>query len=152
MPINVSARMSNDRFSEIAKWFETLSPTALASVGEIYASDAVFIDPFNELKGLASIRAVYQHMFDTLVRPRFVITKSVSTLQSGFMTWDFLFECRGQSMCISGCTQFELNAAGLITLHQDYWDPAQQIYEKIPLLGSVLRLLRRKLALPVQKI
>lgn len=144
--------MSNVRFSEIAKWFETLSPESLDSVVDIYASDAVFIDPFNEIKGINFVRAVYQHMFDTLVDPRFVITKSVSAQQSGFMTWEFHFEMRGQAMCISGCTQFELNDSGLITCHQDYWDPSQQIYEKIPLLGSVLRLLRRKLALPVQKI
>ena len=149
---NESTRMSDVRFFEIAKWFETLSPKSLDSVGEIYASDAVFIDPFNEIKGVTLVRAVYQHMFDTLVDPRFVITKSVSAHQSGFMTWDFHFEIRGEAMCISGCTQFELNDAGLITLHQDYWDPSQQIYERIPLLGSVLRWLRRKLALPIQKI
>jgi len=140
--------MFNTRFIEIATWFQALTPESLDVVGEIYASDAVFIDPFNDLKGIASVRAVYQHMFDTLVRPRFVITKSVSVHQSGFMTWDFHFETRGQAMSISGSTHFELNDAGLITLHQDYWDPAQQLYEKIPVLGGVLRILRRKLALP----
>lgn len=141
--------MSNARFSEIAEWFETLTPATLTSVGMIYAHDAVFIDPFNQLKGIQSVRAVYQHMFDTLVSPRFVITKSVVEAQSGFMTWDFVFERQGQSLSIAGCTHFELNEAGLITLHQDYWDPAQQLYERIPVLGGVLRMLRRKLALPL---
>jgi steroid delta-isomerase len=64
------------------------------------------------------------------------------------MTWDFHFTARAQPMTISGCTQFELNDQGLITLHRDYWDAAQQVYEKVPLLGAVLRLIRRKLALP----
>ena len=140
--------MSNERFSEIANWFQTLTPEALNSVGDIYASDAIFIDPFNQLKGIKAVRAVYQHMFDTLSNPRFVITNSVCQHHAGFMTWDFKFSLRAQEMSIAGCTQFELNDAGLITLHQDYWDPAQQIYEKIPVLGSVLRMLRRKLSLP----
>jgi hypothetical protein len=117
-------------------------------VGDIYAPDAVFIDPFNQLAGLASVRAVYQHMFDTLKQPRFVVTKIVESERHGFMTWDFIFECRGHAQQISGCTHFEINDLGLIVLHRDYWDAAQQVYEKIPLLGSLLRIIRRKLSLP----
>jgi len=139
------------RFSEIAQWFQTLTPVSLEHVENIYASDAVFIDPFNHLKGLASVRAVYQHMFDTLEHPRFVVTTTVSNGHQAFMTWDFLFKCRGQAQQISGCTQFELNAQGLIVLHRDYWDAAQQVYEKIPVLGSVIRMIRRKLSLPAAK-
>lgn len=136
------------RFSDIAHWFETLTPESLERVGEMYAQDALFIDPFNQLEGLTSVRAVYQHMFDTLKQPRFVVTTSVERECDGFMTWDFLFECRGQAQQISGCTQFKLNDQGLIVLHRDYWDAAQQVYEKIPLLGSVMRMIRSKLSLP----
>lgn len=138
----------NTRFSEIAHWFQTLTPESLERVREIYAQEAVFVDPFNQLTGLASVRAVYQHMFDTLKQPRFVVTTTVESERHGFMTWDFLFECRGQAQQISGCTQFELNDQGLIILHRDYWDAAQQVYEKIPLLGAVIRMIRRKLSLP----
>jgi len=136
------------RFSEIAHWFQTLTPESLERVGEMYAHDAVFVDPFNQLTGLVSVRAVYQHMFDTLKQPRFVVTQTVERERDGFMTWDFLFECRGQAQQISGCTQFKLDDQGLIILHRDYWDAAQQVYEKIPLLGSVVRMIRRKLSLP----
>jgi hypothetical protein len=138
----------SDRFSEIAQWFQTLTPVTLEQVEDIYASDAVFSDPFNHLNGLTSVRAVYQHMFDTLEHPRFVVTTTVSNEHQAFMTWDFLFKCRGQAQKISGCTQFELNDQGLIVLHRDYWDAAQQVYEKVPVLGSILRMMRRKLSLP----
>lgn len=140
--------MLNSRFKEIADWFQTLSPETLETAGDIYASDAVFIDPFNQLNGLKAVRAVYQHMFDTLDQPRFIVTQIVADDIKAFMTWDFHFQARGQTMKISGCTQFELDHKGLIVLHRDYWDAAQQVYEKIPLLGAVLRMLRRKLSLP----
>lgn len=140
--------MPSPRFANIADWFQAMTPATLDTIGDIYAADAVFIDPFNHLEGLTAVRAVYQHMFDTLDHPRFVVTQIVSEGQLGFMTWGFLFEARGKAMQINGSTQFELNDAGLIILHRDYWDVAQQVYEKIPLLGSILRLLRRKLSLP----
>lgn len=142
--------MSNERFKVIAAWFENLSPNSLGTVAEIYAADAVFVDPFNTLFGLHAVQAVYQHMFDTLEQPRFVVTQSLAEVNKAFMTWDFHFTTRGRAMKISGCTQFELNEQGLIVLHRDYWDAAQQVYEKIPLLGVVLRALRRKLSLPTQ--
>lgn len=140
----------NPRFKEIAHWFETLCPETLDTAGDIYASDAVFIDPFNELAGLKAVRAVYQHMFDTLEQPRFIVINTVADDRKAFMTWNFVFQRRGQTMQISGCTQFELDQYGLIVLHRDYWDAAQQIYEKIPLLGAVLRTIRHKLSLPGQ--
>lgn len=136
------------RYLEIAQWFQTLTPASLERVQDIYASDAVFIDPFNHLTDLASVRAVYQHMFDTLEHPHFLVTTTVSNENQAFMTWDFLFKYRGQAQKISGCTQFELNDQGLIVLHHDYWDAAQQVYEKVPVLGAILRMMRRKLSLP----
>jgi hypothetical protein len=136
------------RYSEIAQWFQTLTPASHENVKDIYATDAVFIDPFNHLTGLASVRAVYQHMFDTLEHPHFVVTTTVSHERQAFMTWDFLFKYRGQAQKISGCTQFALNDQGLIVLHRDYWDAGQQVYEKVPVLGAVLRMVRRKLSLP----
>jgi hypothetical protein len=142
--------MSNIRFKEIAEWFQTMDPAALLTLEKVYAEDAIFSDPFNDLKGLESVRAVYQHMFDSLDCPRFVVTTTVVEGHRCFMTWDFLFETRKRAFSISGCTQFELNALGLIVVHRDYWDPAQQLYEKIPLLGGVLRRLRRRLSLPRQ--
>lgn len=140
--------MATSRAAEISAWFESLTPQTLCTISDIYAADAVFIDPFNALSGLAAVRAVYQHMFDTLESPRFVVTTVVAQAEHCFMTWEFLFTLRGREMKISGCTQFELNGQGRILVHRDYWDPAQQLYEKIPVLGGILRALRRKLSLP----
>ena len=38
---------------------------------------------------------------------------------------------------------------GRITLHRDYWDAAEELYEKLPVIGTLMRWLRRRLAAPV---
>lgn len=141
-------REQTERFQLIARWFEQLSPESLTKIESIYAKDARFVDPFNGLQGIESVRKVYTHMFESLDNPRFLVTRIASTGPLGFMTWTFSFSCRGRAQSIEGCTQFELDADGLIMLHLDYWDAAKQVYEQIPVLGSVLRMLRRKLSLP----
>jgi hypothetical protein len=33
---------------------------------------------------------------------------------------------------------------GLVTLHRDYWDAAEELYEKLPVVGSVMRWLKQR--------
>ncbi len=138
----------DQRFRAIAEWFERLVPETLDEIDLVYASSARFIDPFNDLSGRDNIERVFAHMFETLDSPRFKVTSIAAHQTIGFMTWDFLFVRRGREQKIFGCTQFEINDRGLIVLHRDFWDPAAQVYEQVPVLGTILRLLRRKLALP----
>jgi hypothetical protein len=35
------------------------------------------------------------------------------------------------------------DAAGQVALHRDYWDAAEELYEKIPVLGIMMRALKR---------
>lgn len=135
------------RFDELAEWFETLTPASLQGIASVYAPNATFRDPFNDLRGVTSVRQVYQHMFETLVEPRFVITSKLIESGNAFMTWRFLFTLRGKAYVIEGGTRFVLDEQGLIAMHRDYWDAAQELYEKIPVLGAVLRGLRRKLSI-----
>ena len=135
------------RFDELAEWFETLTPASLHGIASVYAPNATFRDPFNDLRGVTSVRQVYQHMFETLVEPRFVITSKLIESGNAFMTWRFLFTLRGKAYVIEGGTRFVLDEQGLIAMHRDYWDAAQELYEKIPVLGAVLRGLRRKLSI-----
>ena len=137
---------SQARFEELAQWFATLTPMSLQNIDSIYAQTATFRDPFNEVVGIASIQRIYQHMFETLDEPRFVITTKLVDATGAFMTWQFLFTLHDKAYKIEGGTHFNLDGQGLIVLHRDYWDAAQELYEKIPVLGAVLRLLRKKLS------
>lgn len=51
-------------------------------------------------------------------------------------------------MTIDGVSEVRFDSVGLITAHIDYWDAARQLYEKLPLLGGVLRMIRHRLAVP----
>ena len=129
-------------------FFEHLEPAHLAALDLIYAPDARFKDPFNEVQGLRAIGGVFEHMFATLDAPHFVVTGRVLQGSTCFLTWDFCFGMRswrrGQEQVIRGASQLEFDAAGRITLHRDYWDAAEELYEKLPLLGALMRWLKRR--------
>ena len=45
---------------------------------------------------------------------------------------------------VRGASHLVLNEQGLVTLHRDYWDAAEELYEKLPLVGSLMRWLKRR--------
>lgn len=133
----------------LVHFFETLSPQSLDQLGQWYAPDAHFTDPFNDVRGLAAIKHIFQHMFETLDAPRFVVTAQVIQAQQCFLTWEFHFAFKtfraGVQHTILGATHCVFSPAGLVTLHRDYWDAAQELYEKLPLVGSLMRWLKRRM-------
>src|SRR5512139_205640 len=133
------------RVQRIVVRFETLTRRDVARLDELYAPDARFKDPFNEVRGVAPIRRIFEHMFDTLDEPRFVIHDVIVQGDQCFLGWDFRFRMRRfdrRDQCIRGATHLRLDGDGRITLHRDYWDAAEELYEKLPAIGTLMRWLK----------
>ncbi len=143
-----SARPLHDaRVEKIVALFETLNPTSLPRLADIYTADARFKDPFNEVQGVPAITAIFAHMFDSLEQPRFVIHDVIVQGDQCFMSWDFVFAMRRfnrSEQIIRGSSHLILTAEGRIQQHRDYWDAAEELYEKLPLLGGLMRWLKRR--------
>lgn len=136
--------LADDRVARFVALFEHLTPGHLPQLGEFYAEQARFIDPFNDVTGLAGIRAVFEHMFRTVDMPRFVVREVVQDGDRCFLTWDFHLRLRGRPECVHGGSLLHFDAQGRVRLHRDYWDAAGELYEKLPLLGSLMRWLKRR--------
>ncbi len=119
-----------DTIDLIVNTFETLSPAAVEALDTLYAPDARFKDPFNDVRGLPEIQRIFRHMYVALENPRFTITGRIVQGSQCFLTWEFRFGFRrfkqGQTQCIVGGSHLVLNDAGRITLHRDYWGLKRQ--------------------------
>lgn len=127
--------------------FEQLTPQAVARLGEVYAPGVQFKDPFNELTGVAPVQRVFEHMFKTLDNPRFLVREVVGDKRQCFLTWDMQFRMRRFNRApqsIRGASHLVFDANGLVLLHRDYWDAAEELYEKLPYLGGLMRWLKRR--------
>lgn len=130
--------------------YEQLSRAHLTALLDLYAEDASFKDPFNEVRGRVAIERIFTHMFDVLVAPRFVVTQAVSEGSQAFLSWEFHF-CRSagsRPMCIHGATHLHFGPDGRVSAHRDYWDAAEELYAKLPVLGPFMRWIQRQLATP----
>ncbi|APW44467.1 nuclear transport factor 2 family protein [Rhodoferax saidenbachensis] len=145
----MNASSSNEEsVQRLVVFFETLTVDSVKAIPDFYAPEARFKDPFNDVTGQAAIAHIFADMFKTLEVPRFVVQERIVQGQQCFLTWEFRFRFRrfkqGQEQVILGGSHLVLDDAGRVTLHRDYWDAAEELYEKLPLVGALMRWLKKR--------
>ena len=141
----MSTQQAVDR---IVALFEGMRREDVARLDAFYMRDAWFKDPFNEVRGLEPVQRIYRHMFDALEAPRFDVRSRIVQGDECFLAWEFHFALRnwrrGQPQLVRGSSHLKLAPDGRIAWHRDYWDAAEEVYEKLPVLGSLMRWLKRR--------
>jgi len=146
-PAPTPRRHACARIARIVELFEKLAPDDVMRLSEYYTLDAKFKDPFNQVQGVTQVQRIFSHMFQALDEPRFLVHDVVVQGEQCFLTWDFVFRFRRFSSALQtvhGSSHLHLDADGLIVSHRDYWDAAEELYEKLPLLGILMRWLRKR--------
>ena len=132
----------------LTTFFETLTPQSVSQLHTLYDVQAHFKDPFNEVQGLPEIERIFKHMYASLEQPHFVITGQLVDGAQAFLTWEFRFRFKRIDtttlQAVRGGSHVVFNEWGLVTLHRDYWDAAEELYEKLPVVGGVMRWLKRR--------
>jgi ketosteroid isomerase-like protein len=131
----------------VIDFFQSISADSARTLSLIYTDDVWFKDPFNEVQGLEQVSHIFTHMFEQVDTPRFVVTHSVLQDDQAFLTWDFLFRMRrfsDEEQCIRGATHVRFASDGRVAYHRDYWDAAEELYEKLPVVGSLMRWLKTR--------
>lgn len=137
---------SDPRVTRLIDWYEHLTSASLRDIEAFYDPAATFKDPFNEVRGAAAIVRIFEHMFASLRAPRFRVVDAVCDAQACVLVWHFDFQrSSGAAMRIRGVSHLTFGADARVTDHRDYWDAAEELYEKLPLMGPLMRWLRRRL-------
>lgn len=136
--------------NRLVEYWQTLTPTTVDDIGYVYADDAFFRDPFNEVTGLEKIRHIFADMFVRLDAPAFNITETIEEPHGALLIWDFTFRIKslkpGLTRRIQGTSHIRFAADGRVQYHRDYWDAAGEFYEQLPLVGSLMRFLKKRAA------
>jgi hypothetical protein len=134
----------------LIQFYHDLTLDSLARFPEFYSANAYFKDPFNEVRGVAALQRIFTHMFSQVAEPRFVVTEKVADAGGVMLIWEFYYRVRlwgkGEAQVMRGVSHLKFDPDGKVNYHRDYWDTAEELYMKLPALGSLMRGLRRMLA------
>ena len=138
----------SERLDRLAAYFACISEATLPQLREFYAPDAYFKDPFNEVRDIGVIEHIFADMYVSLRDPRFVIHSKVAQGDEAFLTWDFNFRIKKYkpdvTQIIRGSSHLKFDEQGRVCYHRDYWDAAEELYEKLPIVGGLMRFLKKR--------
>lgn len=140
--------MDQATVKQVVDYFQSLTPDSVADIGKFYTDDTYFRDPFNEVRGIASVRHIFTDMFVRLHEPCFTVIETIFDHNGAVLIWDFDFRIKTLKpdlpRRIHGLSHLRFAADGRVSYHRDYWDAAGELYEQLPLIGGLMRWLKRR--------
>jgi len=131
-----------------ASFFEEINEdTALCHYENVFDENVYFQDPFQKVRGLTKVYTIFQHMYKTLYEPSFLIDEIVCDKNCAYLHWNFSYKRskNHQSEKFTGVSRILFLDNGKAISHIDYWDAAENIYEKVPLLGAMIRVIKKRI-------
>jgi limonene-1,2-epoxide hydrolase len=127
--------------------FAELTPARIDEFDALVTAQVRFRDPFNDVHGRSAMKAILRGMFENTTEPHFVIHEQDIVDEHAWLRWTFSARVPVLGVLqVEGSTRLAFDAdSGRISEHLDYWDSAP-FYLHLPLLGGLLRLLRRRIA------
>ncbi|MFZ5756600.1 MAG: nuclear transport factor 2 family protein [Pseudomonadota bacterium] len=141
----MSKRIGSDRIRTI---FNALGRDTLGLVDELYAEDVTFTDPFHRIEGRAALRRYYAGMYENVQEIRFDFSGETAGIDDLVLYWRMTFRHPrlggGRPVMVEGCSRLVFAADGRVRMHRDYFDAGAMVYEQLPLLGRVVRMVRER--------
>jgi len=143
----MSPSSSPDRAEPYVRFYETMAQDSLSLLPDLVTHDVHFVDPFNDVRGVAALQRVMLKTLHDLPGHRFVVTHRAWDGDTCLMRWQFDAEAKGGlKLSFAGMSELAFDAGGKVSRHIDHWDAGKEFYETLPLLGAVLRTIRRRVA------
>ena len=141
----------NSRKERIIKAFNDLRADNLHILDSFYHPQLKFSDPLGNINGLSEMKAYYAKMYETVKDIDFDFSDITEEGNHIMAPWVMTLTAEGlnggEPVRVTGISHITFDeATNLVIYHRDYFDMGEFIYEQIPVLGSIVRMVKKKLA------
>jgi hypothetical protein len=123
--------------------------TVKANIRGVYAPKLYFNDTLKTMRDVDALEKYFLSSDDAMSAYALQVEQTVSTPEGVFVRWrmDVTFRRfqKGKVQSSIGISHVRFDKDGRVVYHQDYWDSGSNLYEKIPVLGALIRAVKRRL-------
>lgn len=131
-------------------FFNKLDNTCTEKLYEVYTENIIFSDPLHHIKGREALALYFSAMYENVEQCQFRYHVRQLQGQQAFVTWTMTFIHQrlagGKPVEVEGCSALTFADDGRVERHRDYFDAGAMLYEHLPLMGSAIRWLKKRLA------
>lgn len=145
-PSSPAPPVDRDTVAAYCAFWQGLSRDTLGTVDRFMAPDVRFRDPFNDVRGLDRVKALFAHLYAMLAEVGIEVEDVALSGRTAYLKWRFVYRLKsGQRFDIEGMSEVRFGPDGKATAHLDHWDAASQFWERIPVIGFLLRQGKKRL-------
>jgi hypothetical protein len=119
------------------------------NVTRVYAEQIYFRDAFKQYDNSADLRDYLLHGLEPVSGVRFVFNRVLRSGGDFYVDWTMAIDFKKTPLDTweesMGVSHFRFNSEGQVIFHQDYWDPTDIVYKRIPLVKQLIAYVKRKL-------
>lgn len=136
-----------DRF---AAFFGDLDEARVkANIRNVYAPDAWLNDTLKSLRGVDAIEHYLVETSRNVESCKVDIDEVVPAPSGVYVRWHMRIRFKkfhkGETQTSIGVTLLRFDKEGRVAYHQDFWDAASYLFEKVPVVGAGIRAVKRRL-------
>jgi len=119
----------------------------LSGLDITYSPYIEFIDPAHSITGINALREYFKGLMENLEYCEFDIHSVMEQETEAYMQWTMNFRHprlnKGKNISLEGISHFKFDSR--VTYHRDYFDLGKMVYENVPVLGRIIRMLKKGL-------
>jgi hypothetical protein len=132
---------------EFRGFYSQLHSSKLNQLNQLYSRDIVFRDPVHEIRGLVELEDYFSSLCSELTDCRFEFLDELISVNAAYIKWNMHFRhprLGNQLISVRGVSHLQMTDQ--VDFHEDFYDMGAMLYDQLPVLGSMTRWLRRRLA------
>jgi hypothetical protein len=130
------------------QFYDQFSASWVARVEELYAPGFHFKDAFHTIDGdFGALRAYFGRVLTALAESRFIVEDTAVGGDGAYVRWRWEWRRKASHplRVAPGVTHLRLADDGRILHHQDLFDAAEGFYEALPVVGGMLRAIKKRI-------
>lgn len=147
LPVPAS-RQTLQLVGHLKDFYAAFSQESLSQLDAIYTQDVEFRDPVHTLQGCLALKAYFRRMAANLRHYRIHYLDEHVGPESAWLGWEMEIAHDqlggGKVITLRGMSQ--LRYTNKVFSHEDCYDLGVLLYEQVPVLGALNRLLKRRMA------
>lgn len=146
--INSAVIKPNPLVDNFIELYQALNKNNLHLLVQVYGNDIIFTDPMHQISGLESLTQYFAKLYENVQHIQFEIKEVQQSDSQASLFWQMQYRHpklnKGQLISVDGMSQLKFNDK--IYFHRDYFDLGQMLYEQVPCVGGLIRLLKTRAA------
>lgn len=120
-----------------------------AKTTEVYAQEVYFRDAFRQFSNPEDLRDYLLHGLEPLAAAEFIFNRVIRSGGEFYIDWTMRLDFKSTPQDTweesIGMTHVRFNSEGKVIFHQDYWDPTDIVYRRIPIAKQLISYTKGKM-------